>query len=86
MPSKPRILFLQFTNPAGYPPLEHASRILAAQGWDVRFLGTGAYGADALCFPEHPAILVQRLPTFSLRIVQRLAYASYLELGIALCM
>jgi glycosyltransferase involved in cell wall biosynthesis len=86
MPSKPRILFLQFTNPAGYPPLEHASRILAAQGWDVRFLGTGAYGADALCFPEHPAILVQRLPTFSLRIVQRLAYASYLAWALAVCL
>ena len=32
MARKSRILFLQFANPAGYPPLEHASRILAGQG------------------------------------------------------
>jgi len=24
-----RILYIQYTNPAGYPPLEHSSRILA---------------------------------------------------------
>src|ERR1041385_5473127 len=37
-----RILYLQYTNPAGYPPLQHSSRILADAGWSVLFLGTGA--------------------------------------------
>jgi glycosyltransferase involved in cell wall biosynthesis len=57
-----RILYVQYTNPTGYPPLEHSSRILAESGWDVLFLGTGAYGgADSLCFPDHPRIRVEWL-------------------------
>jgi glycosyltransferase involved in cell wall biosynthesis len=55
-----RILYVQYTNPAGYPPLEHSSRILADRGWQVLFLGTGAHGADALEFPPHPNIEVRR--------------------------
>jgi glycosyltransferase involved in cell wall biosynthesis len=51
-----RILFVQYTNPAAYPPLEHSSRIFARKGWDVLFLGTGALGADALRFPPHERI------------------------------
>jgi glycosyltransferase involved in cell wall biosynthesis len=57
-----RILYVQYTNPAGYPPLEHSSRILAECGWDVLFLGTGAAGAsDHFEFPPHPRIQVRRL-------------------------
>jgi glycosyltransferase involved in cell wall biosynthesis len=54
-----RILYLQYTNPAGYPPLEHSSRILADAGWQVLFLGTRALGAAALRFPPHPSIRVR---------------------------
>ena len=55
-----RILYVQYTNPAGYPPLEHSSRILADRGWQVMFLGTGAHGADSLKFPSHTNIEVRR--------------------------
>jgi glycosyltransferase involved in cell wall biosynthesis len=55
-------LYVQYTNPAGYPPLEHSSRILAQRGWQVLFLGTGAKGAaDAFEFPPHPRIRARRL-------------------------
>ncbi len=55
-----RILYIQYTNPAAYPPLEHSSRILADRGWDVTFLGTGALGeANGFCFPPHPNIRVK---------------------------
>jgi len=54
-----RVLYIQYTNPAGYPPLEHSSRILAGDGWQVLFLGTRALGADALRFPPHPNIRVR---------------------------
>jgi glycosyltransferase involved in cell wall biosynthesis len=57
-----RILYVQYTNPAGYPPLEHSSRILADAGWEVLFLGTGAFGAEALEFPPHERIEVRRVP------------------------
>ena len=55
------IVYLQYTNPAAYPSLEHSSRILANAGWQVLFLGTGAIGADTLRFPPHPNITVHRL-------------------------
>jgi len=57
-----RILYLQYTNPGGYPPLEHSSRILAEAGWEVLFLGTGAHGADSLRLPPHERIRVRQLP------------------------
>ena len=57
----PRIIYVQYTNPAGYPPLEHSSRILADAGWQVLFLGTGSLGSAKLVFPPHPAIEVRRL-------------------------
>ncbi len=58
---KRRVLYIQYTNPGGYPPLEHSSRILAERGWEVRFLGVGALGgADVLEFPPHPSIEVRK--------------------------
>ncbi len=32
---KPRILYLQYSDPAVYPPIVHGTRILADAGWDV---------------------------------------------------
>lgn len=55
-----RILYIQYTNPNGYPPLEHSSRILAEEGWKVRFLGTHSAGdSNALKFEPHPNRVVQ---------------------------
>jgi glycosyltransferase involved in cell wall biosynthesis len=56
-----RIIYIQYTNPAGYPPLEHSSRILADAGWQVLFLGTRALGADALRFQPHANVRVRYL-------------------------
>lgn len=56
-----RILYVQYTNPAAYPPLEHSSRLLADRGWQVLFLGSGSSGrADAFQFRPHPRIEVRR--------------------------
>lgn len=56
-----RILYVQFTNPAAYPSLGHSARILANQGWEVRFIATGAEGANNLRFEPHERISVRRL-------------------------
>lgn len=56
-----RCLYIQYTNPAAYPPLQHSSRILADAGWEVLFLGTGARGADALTFAPRDRIWEKRL-------------------------
>jgi glycosyltransferase involved in cell wall biosynthesis len=58
----PRILYIQYTNPAVYPPLEHSSRILADAGWQVLFLGMQAMAADQLQFVSDPSIRVLLLP------------------------
>ncbi len=35
----PEILYIQFSNPTAYPPLEHSALMMQSQGWRVRFLG-----------------------------------------------
>src|SRR5947208_12762075 len=56
-----KVVYIQYTNPGAFPPLEHSSRILADEGWQVLFLGTGHDGAEKLCFPPHPNITVRKL-------------------------
>ncbi|HUI06243.1 MAG TPA: glycosyltransferase [Verrucomicrobiae bacterium] len=58
-----RIAYIQYTNPALYPPLEHSSQILADKGWQVLFLGIGGLraGAYALRFAEFPGVRVRQL-------------------------
>ncbi len=58
---KNKIIYIQYTNPAGYPPLEHSSKILADLGWWVRFLGIEALGSKNLIFPEHEKISIKIL-------------------------
>jgi glycosyltransferase involved in cell wall biosynthesis len=62
---KKRILYIQFANPALYPPLEHSSRILADNGWDVIFLGTINRTTEKLAFTPHERITVTLLPAVS---------------------
>jgi glycosyltransferase involved in cell wall biosynthesis len=72
-----KILYIQYTNPAGYPPLQQSSWILALDGWEVLFLGTKALGTDALCFPPHPNITVQLMPFCSSGWRQKLHYLQF---------
>ncbi len=57
-----RIVYVQYTNPAAYPSLEHSSRLLGQAGWRVVFLGTGDSTGGSMRFSPHPNIAVQRLP------------------------
>ncbi|GAB4534216.1 MAG: hypothetical protein Tsb0014_20250 [Pleurocapsa sp.] len=58
----PKILYIQYTNPAIFPPLEHSSQILAKHNWQVLFLGIGAQGAaNELLFSSHPNITVRQM-------------------------
>ena len=72
-----KILYIQYTNPAAYPPLEHSSRILADRGWEVLFLGTGAYAANEMVFKNHPRILIKKMEFCSSGIKQKFHYACY---------
>jgi glycosyltransferase involved in cell wall biosynthesis len=46
--TRPRIVYLQYGNPAAYPPLERSAAQLAHAGWDVLFLGAHTAGVEAL--------------------------------------
>ena len=39
-----RVLFVQATNPGAYPPLIHASMLMAEAGWEVTFLSAPIAG------------------------------------------
>lgn len=72
-----RILYVQYTNPAGYPPLEHSSRLLAARGWEVVFLGIRMPATDGLSFPPHEAIRVLLMTSQAPGWRQKLHYLHY---------
>lgn len=74
MATRKKVIYVQYTNPAAYPSLEHSSHILAEQGWKVMFLGTGAFGADVLKFPPHPGIEVKQIPFCPPGWLQKLHY------------
>jgi glycosyltransferase involved in cell wall biosynthesis len=55
-----RIAYVQYTNPADYPPLLHSARIFANHDWEILFLGTGSYGGPDLEVEAHPQIKSER--------------------------
>ncbi len=56
-----KIVYIQYTNPACYPPLQHSSWIFAKAGWKVLFLGNGSMSeSNAFEFPFHENIQVIR--------------------------
>lgn len=61
MAVRPRVLYVQYTNPAAYPPLEHSARQFADSGCDVLLLGTAVPG-DALSMSGHDRIRVALMP------------------------
>lgn len=55
------LVYIAYTNPACYPPLQHSSRIFANTGMKVLFLGTGSGGqSNSFEFPYHENITVKR--------------------------
>src|SRR5262245_56342607 len=74
----PRIIFIQYANPAYYPPLEHASRILAEHGWHVLFLSATLAMDDNRVFPPHERIEIRRLSNFGRGIAQLLNFVAFI--------
>lgn len=72
-----RILYVQYYNPAAYPPLEHSSHVLAGAGWSVRFLGARLGVVGALELPPHPRIEVRELPEAAPGWRQKLNYLRF---------
>jgi glycosyltransferase involved in cell wall biosynthesis len=71
-----RILFIQATEPAGYPPLVHAASLLAAAGWDVTFLSAPIAG-HVPELPRHPGIGVRRMAERPSHVMRKADYGRY---------
>ena len=74
----PRVLFVQHTNPAGYPPIEHAISILLQAGWEVKSVGARVAVTDALHMPERAGLTasLMRLPPAN-RMLQKLHFLCF---------
>jgi glycosyltransferase involved in cell wall biosynthesis len=72
------ILYVHYGNPAQYPPLEHSSRILAKNGWQVTFLGVDAPDETSrLRFPDHANIAIHLLRGHSSGLRKRFRYLQF---------
>jgi glycosyltransferase involved in cell wall biosynthesis len=60
MPDR-RVLYIQYTDPAAYPPLEHSAHILADAGWNVQLVAITSYGARGMQMRKHERILITRV-------------------------
>src|SRR5262249_38499706 len=69
-----RILYVQYTDPAAYPPVEHSSALLAQRSWEVVLLGISKRGLD---FPAHPRVTVKRVSFVDGGGRQKLQYLLY---------
>ena len=73
-----KALFVQHTNPAGYPPIQHAIAILLSAGWEVQSVGVGIAVTASLRMPTHPRFkarmmrvaptngVLQRMPDYTI--------------------
>lgn len=64
---KRRILYVQFTNAANYPPLEHSATMLADAGCEVLFLEMETQGGMQFDMAPHPRIRRERMPHMGTR-------------------
>lgn len=72
-----RVLYIQYTNPGGYPPLEHSSAILAEGGAQVLVLGTTAPWMKRMAWPDRPGITVRIGSRRERGMGQRIDYLRY---------
>lgn len=72
-----RVLFVQATDPAAYPPLIHAGTLMVERGHRVRFLSSPILGR-AMRMPDVPGLEVDSLPERPTHVMSPANYARYL--------
>jgi glycosyltransferase involved in cell wall biosynthesis len=71
-----RVLFVQATNAGAYPPLIHASTLMAEAEWEVMFLSAPIAG-NRLVMPSHPRVTVRAVRVRPSHAISKLSYALY---------
>jgi glycosyltransferase involved in cell wall biosynthesis len=74
--SSPRVLFVQATNPGAYPPLIHASMLMAEAGWEVTFL-SAPIGGNELALNPHPRIKIHEVSPRPSHVMTKVDYTVY---------
>jgi hypothetical protein len=70
------VLFVQATNPGAYPPLIHASILMAEAGWDVTFLSAPIDGNE-LALDPHPRIKIHEVSPRPSHVLSKVDYTVY---------
>lgn len=73
-----KILYLQYANPAAFPPVEYSSQILAEAGFEVRLLGVHTQETEALKFSGDSRMHLEILPYTPPGWLQKVAYIKFL--------
>ena len=71
-----RVLYVQYTNPGAYPPVDHSAELLAEAGFDVLVLGTRSPD-DPLELSGHSRVRVKTMRAESAGWRQKLHYARF---------
>ena len=80
-----RVLFVQATNPGAYPPLIHASMLMAEAGWEVTFL-SAPIADQPLTLASHPNVKVQAIRTRPSHVMRHVDYALYTASSVGLAL
>ena len=69
-----RILYVQYADPAAYPPLEHSSHLFADRAWEVMLFGLDNASTANIELPVHPKIRLKRIRSVPRGFAQKLHY------------
>jgi glycosyltransferase involved in cell wall biosynthesis len=72
-----RVLFVQLTNPGAYPPLIHASMLMAEAGWEVTFLSAPMHDNELALEPHHSRIKIHALRVRPSHVMSKSSYGFY---------
>ena len=73
---KPRILFVQATEPGAYPPLVNAAHLMVKAGWEVTLLASPVLGSKVK-MPSKKGIRVVSMPARRSYVMSKLNYLHY---------
>jgi glycosyltransferase involved in cell wall biosynthesis len=72
-----KILYVQYSNPGAYPPVQHSARILAGAGAKILLLGVVTAGTEALRFQTNQNIKVREMQSCRPGIRQKIHYLRF---------
>lgn len=79
------ILYVQFTNPTAYPPLEHSASILSALEWEVFFAGIRWNDSSDFSFSDTQCASLKLITAPKKKWARKLFYGMYIAYAVKCC-